>query len=200
MQKTILLLLIILLHSCIIRIQDIGYRDISPQVKAQYFSEFNIEDFDKPANNIDSFEIQEVDHQDIKNILHRHRYNCIMLWSPYCKEEVCQSLSYYDKLVERFNKNNFKLIIISRTYDYKYIEQIVKDSHYTQKMYVIEYNPEYGHNIDRVHDRFAKDISGMVFESRPSYFFFKDTTFIKADEILNDSILETTFGIKQLNE
>lgn len=177
-------------NSCIIAFQDINYRYLNGEEK-KHFVEYKPNNFDKKIDNSKNIFIEELTVENVRSMLDAHKFTCIELWSPYCKAEVCQSLNYYDDICADYEKHNFKLIKISRTYDFDYISKAMINAKYDKQMYVIKYNEIYGNNIDKVHDRFVKDFTGKDLKLRMSYYYFKDTTFIHADDFLNNTIMDS---------
>lgn len=186
----IIICLFFVLNSCIIALQDINYRYLNDKEK-EHFVAYNPNNFDKKIDNSKDIFIEELTAENIRNMLESHKFTCVELWSPYCKAEVCQSLNYYDDICADYEKNNFKLIKISRTYDFDYISKAIINAKYDKQMYVIKYNERYGNNIDKVHDRFVKDFAKKDLMIRMSYYYFKDTTFIHADDFLNNNIMDS---------
>ncbi len=186
----IILCLFFILNSCIITLNDINYRYLNDKEK-KHFVAYKPNNFDAKIDNSKDIFIEELTAENVRNMLKVHKFTCIELWSPYCKSEVCRSLNYYDDICADYKKNDFKLITISRTYDFDYISKTIINSKYDKQMYVIKYNERYGNNIDKVHDRFVRDFTKKDFKLRMSYYYFKDTTFIHADEFLNNQIMDS---------
>lgn len=192
MKKKIILgivaLSVLVIASC--SINGIAYNLVS-DAEWKYFVDYQSSSIDAVVNNDTAVYIQEITAKDVRNALKKHKFTCVELWSPYCHNEVCQNVNYYDNIVKKYSYADFFLLKISRTYDYAYIETIVKRSHYDRQMYVIKYQKKYSKGMDRVHDRFSQDITGKEIKPRNSYFFFKDSTFIHSSDFLTENIIDS---------
>ncbi len=193
--KIIIPILISLLSACyipyIVSINTTDYRILDDKTK-QKFIDFNLENFDKKIDNSKDLLVEEVTVADIKKMLTKHKFTCVELWSPHCHAEVCQNLHYYDGLVKKYKKHDFKLLKISRTYNYENIKKVIINNGYEDRMYVIKHNKKrYTYNIDEMHDRFTVDLTGEYFEDRKGLFYFRDTTFIHASDFITEKILDS---------
>ena len=188
--------LCLFLSSCLISINDIGYKYLSTTDK-QVFVPFNKSTFNCEVNNVENLKIQEITVDTLKKYLHKNKYTCVYTWRAFCDGPDCKNLKYYTNIAENQKNKDFKFILLSVDYNLFEIKKRVNASNYSKQIYVIKYDREnYGNNIFKVNQNFVKDLANLDIKTQyHMYYYYKDTTLIHYGVKYNQNTLDSLIEI-----
>jgi len=176
------LLMILLLGACgFIEINENGYRSI-PKNEMEYIKPFDSTAVYKKINNSDRLNLYEINTADIKKCIKEHKYIWLHLWRPFCTSDYCQNVNYFINIENSFNNLDFKLLLISETYEMKDIKMIVGHSSFNKPIFVLQ-DSYYGHKMKNNRIKLFKEINNhLSLTTNYGYddYFFKDTLLIYA--------------------
>jgi len=194
-----IIVIFLLLSGCIpIMINENNYRGL-PKEAFKYIKSFTPELVNKEVNNTDSLFLYEINTKDIKLVTQKEKFTWIHLWRPFCHAEICQNVDYFGNLAENYHYSGLKLLLISETYDFGDISNVIKNSRYNHPVFVLQDN-FYGHKILRNRHRLMEELNPeLLGTTKTGYddYFFKDTILIKAGGEIDKSFLDSLMSIYQ---
>tara|TARA_R110002050_G_scaffold299169_1_gene464042 strand:+ start:610 stop:1215 length:606 start_codon:yes stop_codon:yes gene_type:complete len=188
----IILMLAILLKSCItIEIGESGYRSLTSYEK-NYIKPFEDAGLINSNTTNDSLHIFEINSEDLKSIIKKQDYTWIHIWNPYCSDESCINIEYFEKLENKYQHLGLNLVFISSTYDIQQITSTVKNSGFSKEVYVLE-SAYYGNKLKDMRKKLYFDLNPKANQDDnflyDDFIFSNDMQIYKGTEI-NDSIIE----------
>ena len=193
MKNIIRLIIILLLSSCgIIMINKNNYRSLTESDKNRV-RPFYIEIVSQKVNNQEKLFLYEINTNDIKKYVRNQKYTWIHLWRPFCPNESCQNINYYLNIENSLKNCDLQLLLISESYDFISIQNIVNNSFYDNPIYVLQ-DLYYGHKIRSNRMKFYSE---LMTEHSPKTrigfddYLFKDTVLIFIGDGLNEHIIDS---------
>ncbi len=181
-SKIFVFLLAIMLQSCVISINESGYRFLTEKDKLN-FKPFSMEVLEKSYNHKDSIIVYEINSADIKEITNHHKFTWVVLWAPYCSLKDCKILPdlMCDKYI-KYKSKDVQTILISNSYNIKEIRSVLSHSNSNCPIFVLQ-NSIYGEKQGRAFKKFAMELdNNSIFKDKKSAdnFIFKDTLLIES--------------------
>jgi hypothetical protein len=143
---------------------------------------FNKNDINKNYENIDSMMIQEITVNDLKTQFTEFDYTLISIWYP-CNGTMTYEVRQYIELVDTLmnvskNSKRMAFVFASLTYDFYYLDLILKSFDYHLQSYVIPSSP-YHEKVYLKSLSFIKELNGKNYE------IYKDDSIIYTVLLLN---------------
>ncbi len=181
------LLLLLLCSSCVIAINENGYRELSTakrQQLRQYPSPYV--PTDTPATLV------EITGDDIKTELSRNDYTWIHMWKPYCKGPHCMPLYYYDKIATDFKPRQVKSFTISRLYADPTLWSELANGSRHDNVYVLK-DAVYGHKAGKGWKKFLCEIinEDNICRAQPTHTIFKKDKLIYHGSDISAAIMDS---------
>ncbi len=197
MNKYICSYLLIFFCSCAIHINENDFWTLDKSDLEFIVSEFSPNLLDQKFNNSeDSLKLYEIEQADILNITKKHRYTWVALWRPFCSSDFCRNINYYSNVSEEFSNLDFKLILISETYNLRDIRKVVKNSTFTKPIFVLK-NSYYGKKLRKNRVRFFDELNNNSIPKTKfgySNLLFKDSTLIYAGDSISSDLIKDKIG------
>lgn len=192
MKKFILFsIVLLLLQSCFIHINESGYRSLN------YVKNLHIKSLEA-INNIDSFNtennknIYKVNTENIFDIANNHEYTWVHIWNPYCPNDNCVNIGQFEELADHYKSKGLKLVFTSTSYDLKKIFTIADNSSFRKPIYVLD-GEYYGVKLKKIRQKLYMDLNK---EAKEDDVFFHDDYVFKGDSLIyfgsniTDSIMD----------
>ena len=152
-----LLLVLILLSSCVIEINENGYSSLTDASK-KHIRPFSMELLNHTQSYKDSIFIYEISSRDIKQIIKRNKYTWIHFWAPYCSAKSCINVtSIMDEVKEKEKDKGFIDLLVATSFDLEAIQSRLKTSNFTQPVFILS-DSLYGHKQGKAMRVFATEI------------------------------------------
>jgi len=172
------------------------YRGLTKEEKER-IKPFDLNIVTKTVNN-DSLYLYEINSSNIKRCTKVFPFTFIHLWRPFCAAQSCQNINYYENLQDEFKSKGLQLLLISETYGFSDIRNILKHSSFTKPIFVLQ-DSHFGHKIRKGHLIVSKELAQKEIAAMRGGFddyLFCDTVLIYRGINLNtnkiDSLLQNT--------
>ncbi len=197
MKYLIATVFLVFVESCgFIQINENDYRSLSDYDK-RYIKPFDSKIVTTKVNNIDSLFIYEINSDNIKEVTKEHAYTWIHLWRPFCHADVCQNINYLTNITDNFASEGLALLLISVTYGFKDIENVVKNSRFEKPVFVLQ-NNYYGYKMRKNRVKLVTDLKPELASSKKIWsddYFYKDTTLIYAGSIEDKNKIDSLMQV-----
>lgn len=193
--------LVILLTSCVIEINENGYRSL-PTASKKYIRPFSMDLLKQTHSYKDTIFIYEISSSDIKQITKSNKFTWIHFWAPYCSSKSCVNIAgLMNEVKEQQKEKDFLELLIATSFDFNAIKERLKNSSYTQPVFILS-DSIYGHKQGKAMKLFASKIDNNSVLKKNEYFseyLFCDTLLTVAawnltpqqiDSVLNKKILQ----------
>ncbi len=194
MRLFLFFITILSLPSCLIRINDNGYRDLhKDQVRS--LKPFLLDETDALRNQATELSLVEITGPDIIKCFQKYPYTVVYLWRPYCKATSCKPLFYYELIDRKFRDKGVKLLMVSETYQYELIKRNAEKSTYDRDLYVMK-DAEYGHKPKAGQKKIEREIAPSYTKDGPidvaeQYFIFKKNDLVYHGYEISDHIVDS---------
>ena len=177
MKTGIKVLILLLLSSCVIEINENGYRSLTDEAK-RHVRPFTIDLLNQKHNYRDSIILYEISSRDLKQIIKKNKYTWVHFWAPHCSSKSCINVTNLMNEVEEKEKQyDFAELLISTEYDFENLKQRLNNSKFTQPVFILT-DSIYGHKNGKALRLFASEIDNNNLINKNKYFgeyFFCDT-------------------------
>lgn len=157
MKISLLLLSVMLLHSCVeIRIDDDRSRDLVSNPNKSILP-FHLADVGKtlPVTRPTDIVFQEADSENMKSLLGLHRKTWIYVWGSWCSP--CRKKLPQIAQIQR-NNPDWNIILLADDYDIKELQKILFENRLFVQSYLLDYK-KYGSKIYEKERKFWEDMA-----------------------------------------
>ena len=192
MKNLIHVVLILLMSSCIIRVNENYYLNLqdTDQQKVVSYSEVAI---DTQVNNQDNVILYEITANNVLDYVKKNDFVWVHVWDPNCTTSECVNIKNFENAEVNHKDKNLKLIFVSESYSIERIEEIASAAHFEKSIQVLK-DAHYGHNRLKGKRQFASELSGRKVEKDDRLnlnFVFVNGKLVEESPVLKPSVLDS---------
>ena len=161
MKKSIILILALAatLSSCVIAINENNYRFLT-ETERQSIKPFSLEGWDRTVDHGKALDVCEINSRDILTLAKQHSYTWVHVWNPTCKGDLCQNISFFETLANRYADQGLMLVMVSQDYNLEDIQKVAVQSRFNHPIGILE-NAFFGYKNKKARLKLFYDLTGM---------------------------------------